>query len=81
LAEIQRAIGELQRRLIGAQVKVDLDLNFNGVMGQFGEEQGKFGEEMGKLGSQMGQTAHENHEKLRSIIDESLKNGKARPVQ
>jgi beta-lactamase regulating signal transducer with metallopeptidase domain len=79
LAEIQRAISELQRRLIGAQVKVDLDLN--GVMGQFGQEQGKFGEEMGKLGAQMGQTAHENHEKLRSIIDESLKNGKARPVE
>ncbi len=78
LAEIQRAISELQRRLIGAQVKVDLDLNLNGMMGPFGEEQGKFGEEMGKLGAQMGQTAHENHEKVRSIIDESLKNGKAR---
>ncbi len=43
-------------------------------------DQGKFGEQMGKLGSEMGQLAHERDEKIRAIIDESLKNGKAKPA-
>jgi hypothetical protein len=29
----------------------------------------------------MGRVARENNQKIRSMIDESLKNGKARPVE
>jgi hypothetical protein len=36
---------------------------------------------MGKLGAQMGQIARENEGKVNKIIDESLGNGKARPVE
>jgi hypothetical protein len=36
---------------------------------------------MGKLGAEMGRLARENQAKIKSIIDESLKNGKARPVE
>lgn len=80
LQELQREISAMQRRVMEAEVRVNMDLSMNGEMAKFGQEQGKFGEEMGKLGAEMGRMAQENHEKVRSIIDESLKNGKARPV-
>jgi hypothetical protein len=35
---------------------------------------------MGKFGAQMGQMSRENNQQIRSIIDDSLKDGKARPV-
>ena len=79
LQEIQREISEIQRRVMRAEVNVDMK-EFNIDMAKFGQEQGKYGAQMGQLGSQMGQTARENNEKVRSIIDESLKDGKARPV-
>ncbi|HUA91588.1 MAG TPA: M56 family metallopeptidase [Terracidiphilus sp.] len=78
LREIERKVQELQRKLINAQIKVDVKWS---DMGEFGKAQGEYGEKMGKLGAQMGQMAHENSGKIQSIIDESLKNGKARPVE
>jgi beta-lactamase regulating signal transducer with metallopeptidase domain len=80
LGEIQRKLGEVQRQLINVQVKVNVDWNRD-LMSKFGAEQGKFGEQMGKLGAQMGELARQNDEKVKSIIDESMKNGKAKPVQ
>ena len=50
-------------------------------MGEFGEKQGMLGGEMGKLGAEMGRMARENHEKVEGIINDSLSNGKAKPVQ
>jgi beta-lactamase regulating signal transducer with metallopeptidase domain len=79
LRELQREIAAIQGRVMQAQVSVDMK-EFNSDMAKFGEEQGKLGQQMGKLGAQMGQEARENNEKVRSTIDESLKNGKARPV-
>jgi hypothetical protein len=81
LAELQRDVNELQRQLMGAQMKIDVDLNMNGAMAQFNEEQAKFGAEMSKLGAEMGQLSHENHQKMRELLDDSLKNGKAKPVE
>ncbi len=78
LMEIERKVEEVQRKVINAQIKVDVKWS---DMGEFGKVQGEYGEKMGKLGAQMGQLARENNEKIRSIIDESLKNGKARPVE
>ncbi len=78
LAEIERRLGEVQRKLMTAQFK---NVNWQRDMGEFGKVQGEYGEKMGKLGAQMGQLAQENNEKIKSIIDESLKNGKARPVE
>lgn len=80
LAEIQRDVNELQRQLMGAQLKIDVDLNLNGVMSQFNEKQAKFGDEMGQLGAQMGKLARDNHQRMQEILEDSLKNGKARPV-
>jgi hypothetical protein len=79
LAEIERKLGEVQRKLMNVQIKVDV--NWSGDMGQFSRQQGEFGAKMGQMGAEMGRMARENNEKIRSIIDESLKNGKARPVE
>ena len=56
-------------------------MNLDPAMIKLREEQGKFGSEMGKMGAEMGRTARENDRKTRGIIDQSLKDGKARPIQ
>jgi hypothetical protein len=35
---------------------------------------------MGQMGAEMGRIAQENHDKIGVIISDSLKDGKARPV-
>ncbi len=85
LGEIQRKIGEVQRRVIEAEVKVkvnvDFDMSkFNEARSKFSEQESQFGAQMGQLGSQIGQTTHENNEKIKSIVNDSLNNGKARRV-
>jgi beta-lactamase regulating signal transducer with metallopeptidase domain len=82
LGELQRKIGHIQGELGSLQGKIVMQqMHIDGGMGKFGEEQGKLGGQMGELGAKMGKIAHENHEKINGIIDESLKNGKAKPVE
>jgi beta-lactamase regulating signal transducer with metallopeptidase domain len=78
LQELQRKLSEVQRRLISSEIKIDVSSSV--AFTKLSADQGKFGEQMGKLGSEMGQLAHERDEKIRAIIDESLKNGKAKPA-
>ncbi len=77
LQEIQRRLSEIQSKLIASEVKVNWN---SGDWSKWSEEMSKYGQQMGALGEQMGQAAKENREKIRSIIDESIRNGKARPV-
>lgn len=79
LQQLQREISELQRQVIQAEVGANMK-EFNSEMGKFAAQQGALGGQMGKLGAQMGQMSRENNEKIRSIIDESLKDGKAKPL-
>jgi hypothetical protein len=53
---------------------------FNEARSKFSEQESQYGAQMGQLGSQIGQTARENNEKIKSIVNDSLGNGKARPV-
>ena len=80
LVEIQRKLSEVQRRLINVEVKVDVNMNVNQAMREMWADQGKIGQQMGQIGGEIGRIARENNSKIRSIIDESLKNGKAKPV-
>jgi hypothetical protein len=50
-------------------------------MGELGSQQGKLGSQQGRLGAEQGRIAREMDGKILSIIDASLKDGKARPVQ
>jgi beta-lactamase regulating signal transducer with metallopeptidase domain len=82
LGDLQREIGKIQGELGSLQGKIVMQqMNVNGGMAKFGEEQGKLGGQMGKLGAEMGQKAQENQIEIKKIIDESMKNGKAKPVE
>ncbi|MGA3047932.1 MAG: M56 family metallopeptidase [Terracidiphilus sp.] len=74
LAEVQSRLGELQSEL------GDRQGSFGEMQGKLGEQQGKLGEEQGRLGEKQGRLAEEADRKVRSIIDRSLRDGKAHPV-
>ena len=79
LAQIQRAVGELQRQVMSAEFKVKVNLDMS-AMNAFSDQQRALGQQMGQLGGQMGRLAHENVDKMNDLIDQSLKNGQAKPA-
>jgi len=82
LADIEGKLGEIQGRLGELQAKMgDRQGEFGEQQGRLGEQQGKLGEEQGRLGERQGKLAAEADRKVKSIIDQSLHNGKARPVE
>ncbi|MGD0736718.1 MAG: M56 family metallopeptidase [Terracidiphilus sp.] len=82
LAQIQNKLAELQGRLGEIQgILGDKEGELGEKQGHLGELQGKLGEQEGRLGEQEGKLAEEASRKMKSIIDQSLGNGKARPVE
>ncbi len=75
LAEVQGQLGSLQGNMGGQMGEL------GGKMGELGGQQGKLGEQQGRLGEQQGRIGREMDGKILTIIDECLKNGKARPVK
>lgn len=75
LADIQGKIGALQGDMGGRMG------DLGGKQGELGAQQGKLGAEQGRLGAEQGRIAREMDGKILSMIDEGLKDGKARPVQ
>jgi len=73
LAELQAHIGEIQSQIGARQGE------FGEQQGKLGEEEGQLGEQQGRLGEQQGKLGREIDIKVKSIIDESLKDGKAQP--
>jgi beta-lactamase regulating signal transducer with metallopeptidase domain len=76
LAEIQREVSAVQRRVIDAEIRATVNID----MSKFDVQRDQIGAQMGKMGEEISRVAHENDQKIRSIIDESLKDGKAKPV-
>jgi beta-lactamase regulating signal transducer with metallopeptidase domain len=82
LADLQGKIGDIQGRLGELQGRMgERQGQFGEQQGKLGEQQGKLGEQQGKLGEQQGRIAQENDRKMKTIFDESLRDGKAKPVQ
>ena len=82
IAELQEKLGELQGKMGEIQGKIGARQGeFGEQMGKLGEKQGELGEKQGRLGEEQGRIAEEADRKVKSIIDESMKNGKAHPVQ
>jgi len=82
LADIEAKLGELQGRLGEIDGRIGEQQGLVGEkQGHLGELQGKLGEEQGRLGEKQGKLAQEADRKVKSIIDQSLGNGKARPVE
>ncbi len=80
--DLQEKLGELQGRLGEIQGQIgEKQGAFGAQMGELGGKMGALGSQMGELGAQQGRIAQEADQKVKAIIDESLKNGKARPVQ
>jgi hypothetical protein len=81
-ADVQEKLGELQGRIGEMQGQIGSKQGeFGSRMGELGSRMGELGSQMGRLGEQQGKIAAQADEKVKSIIDESLKNGKAHPVQ
>jgi beta-lactamase regulating signal transducer with metallopeptidase domain len=81
LGDLQDKLGDLQGRLGALQGKIgEKQGEFGAQQGKLGEEQGRLGAEQGRLGAEQGRLARDADRKVHSIIDESLQNGKARPV-
>jgi len=81
MAEMQAHLAELQGKLGALQGEAGAQQGeFGAKMGMLGDQQGKLGAEQGRLGEEQGKLAQKADQKVRSIIDECLRNGKATPV-
>jgi beta-lactamase regulating signal transducer with metallopeptidase domain/uncharacterized coiled-coil protein SlyX len=74
MGDIQGQIGEIQGR-IGEKYG-----ELGEKQGALGEQMGKLGEEMGRLGEEQGKRAEEAARKFQSILDQAIKDGKAKPI-
>jgi BlaR1 peptidase M56 len=82
LADIEGELGAIQGRLGALQGEMGAKQGeFGALQGKLGEQQGKLGAEQGRLGAEQGKIAAEADRTVRGIIDDSLRNGKARPVE
>jgi len=80
LQQVQREVSEIQRRVFQAEFNTQFKDEMNLDMSKFKAEMDKFGEQMHQVGSELSQKVQDNQQKVGSIIDDSLKNGKAKPV-
>ncbi len=81
MAEMQAQLAELQGKLGALEGEAGARQGeFGAKMGALGEQQGKLGEQQGRLGEEQGKLAQQADQKVRSIIDECLRNGKATQV-
>ena len=73
IGELQGKIGEIQSHAGDQQSKLGEE------MGALGEKQGKLGEQQGKLGERQGELARKAVREMRILLDQAIKNGKAKP--
>lgn len=82
LSDLQEKMGDLQGKLGDIEGKIgEAQGRLGEEQGKLGEQQGKLGEEQGRLGEEQGRIAEEADRKVREIIQQSLTNGKAKPVE
>lgn len=82
MAAMQERLGALQAHLGELQGEAGAHQGDVGAkMGALGAQQGRLGAQQGRLGAEQGRIAREADRQVRSIIEESLRNGKATLVQ
>ena len=82
LADLQAKIASMQGRLGELQGEAGMKAGELGEkMGALGEQQGKLGEEQGRIGEQQGKLAQDLDKQVQKVIQETLQNGKAKPLQ
>jgi beta-lactamase regulating signal transducer with metallopeptidase domain len=90
MAELNERMAEISRKFADDQARIaDKRANYAKIYDKqnaeaykkLADKMSKIGTEEGKLGGEMGRMATDADRQIKSIIDESLKDGKARPVQ
>jgi beta-lactamase regulating signal transducer with metallopeptidase domain len=82
MGDINEHLGDLQGRLGEIQGEIGERLGQIGEkQGELGERMGELGEEMGKIGEQQGKAAEQAARKVQSLLDEAVRDGKAKPLQ
>jgi beta-lactamase regulating signal transducer with metallopeptidase domain len=78
---IQEKLSAMQEQLGTAEGKLgEVQGELGEKQGKLGDEQGKLGELQGKLGEQQAKLAEEATKKLKNLIDQAVRDGKAKPV-
>ena len=82
LGELQEKIGDIQGQIGEIYGKIgERQGEIGEKQGELGEQMGRLGEEMGRIGEQQGRMAEEAARRLRPLLDQAIKDGKAQPVQ
>jgi hypothetical protein len=82
LSDLQGKIGDIQGRLGDLQGQAgELQGKFGEEQGKLGEQQGKLGDEQGKLGEKQGKLAEEADRQLKPMVEQAIREGKAKPVE
>lgn len=82
MGDMEGHFGDIQGQL--GEILGEIGERFGRVgekQGELGERMGALGEEMGKIGEQQGKKAEQASRKVQSLIDQAVKDGKAKPVQ
>jgi beta-lactamase regulating signal transducer with metallopeptidase domain/predicted nucleic acid-binding Zn-ribbon protein len=82
LGNLQEKIGDIQGQIGEIQGKIgERQGEIGEKQGELGEQMGRLGEEMGRIGEQQGRKAEEAVRKMRSVLDQAIRSGKAQQVQ
>ncbi|MGI8771862.1 MAG: M56 family metallopeptidase [Acidobacteriaceae bacterium] len=82
LSEIQGKIGDLQGSFGDLQSQIGEKQSALGEQqSALGEQQSKLGEQQSTLGEQQSKLAEENSQKMKTMFNDALRNGKAKPVE
>ena len=81
LGELQEKIGDIQGRIGEIQGTIgERQGELGEKQGEIGERMGKVGEQMGKIGEEQGRKAEEASRRMKSVLDQAIRDGKAKPV-
>lgn len=81
LSQIQARLGEVQARVGRLQSELGAEQGrFGEAQGRLGEEQGELGEEQGRLGEQQRQVVEDARSQLKPLMEQAVKDGKAKAI-
>lgn len=81
IGDLQGKIGELQGKIGEMQGQIgEKQGEWGEKQGELGEKMGELGEKMGKIGEEQGRRAEEACRKLQDVLDQAIRDGKAKPV-
>lgn len=82
LSHLQEQVGNIQEQIGRIQGQIGEQMGKYGEQqGRLGEQMGRLGEEMGRIGEEQGRRAEEASRKMQSVLDQALRDGKAKPVE